>query len=55
VTAAEAGDYATRAGVGRLLITHIPAWTDRGEVESDLKSTWDGPRELVSAGSTYDL
>jgi ribonuclease BN (tRNA processing enzyme) len=55
LTGAEAGDCATRAGVGRVLITHIPAWTDRGEVESDLKSTWDGPAELVSAGSTYTL
>jgi ribonuclease BN (tRNA processing enzyme) len=55
LTGAEAGDFATRARVGRLLITHIPAWTDRGEVESDVKSTWDGPCELVSAGSTYVL
>ncbi|MET0448641.1 MAG: MBL fold metallo-hydrolase [Aeromicrobium sp.] len=53
LTGAEAGDYATRAGVGRLLVTHIPAWTDRAEVESDVKTTWDGPFELVSAGSTY--
>ncbi len=46
---------ATRAGVGRLLITHIPAWTDRAEVESDTKSTWDGPCELVTPGSVYEL
>ncbi|GAA3528137.1 MBL fold metallo-hydrolase [Aeromicrobium panaciterrae] len=55
LTGADAGTVATRAGVGRLLITHIPAWTDRAEVESDTKSTWDGPCELVSAGSTYTL
>lgn len=55
LTGAEAGDCASRAGVGRLLVTHIPAWTDRAEVESDVKSTWDGPYELVSAGSTYTL
>lgn len=55
LTGAEAGDFATRAGVGRLLVTHIPAWTDRAEVEMDVKSTWDGPCELVSAGSTYEL
>ena len=55
LTGAEAGDYATRAGVGRLLVTHIPAWTDRAEVESDVKTTWDGPYDLVTAGSTYDL
>ncbi len=55
LTGAEAGDYATRAGVGRLLVTHIPAWTDRAEVESDVKGTWDGPYDIVSAGSTYEL
>jgi ribonuclease BN (tRNA processing enzyme) len=55
LTGAEAGDYATRAGVARLLVTHIPAWTDRGQVEADVKSTWQGPYELVAAGSTYDL
>ena len=55
LTGAEAGDYATRAGVGRLLVTHIPAWTDRAEVESDVKTTWNGPYELVTAGSTCQL
>jgi ribonuclease BN (tRNA processing enzyme) len=55
LTGAEAGDYARRAGVGRLLVTHIPAWTDRAEVASDVKTTWDGPFDLVTAGSTYDV
>lgn len=55
LTGAEAGHYATAGGVGRLLVTHIPAWTDRNEVESDVKSTWAGPYELVEAGSTYDI
>jgi ribonuclease BN (tRNA processing enzyme) len=55
LTGAEAGTYATRAGVGQLLVTHIPAWTDRAEVESDVKTTWEGPFELVTAGSTYEL
>lgn len=55
LTGAEAGDFATRAGVGRLLVTHIPAWTDRDQVESDVTTTWDGPYDLVTAGSTYEL
>jgi len=55
LTGAEAGTCAARAGVGRLLVTHIPPWTDRAEVESDVKTTWDGPYDLVTAGSTYDL
>ncbi len=55
LTGAEAGDYARRGRVGRLLTTHIPAWTDRTEVESDVKSTWDGPYDLVTAGASYDV
>ena len=55
LTGAEAGDYATRGNVGQLLITHIPAWTDRGEVMLDVKSTWDGEVDLVNAGSVYDI
>jgi ribonuclease BN (tRNA processing enzyme) len=55
LTGAEAGSYAARGDVGRLLITHIPAWTSRDEVLSDAKSTWDGPLELVTAGSTFDI
>ena len=55
LTGANAGDYATRGRVGRLLLTHIPAWTDRTEVLNDAKGAFDGPTELVSAGSTYDI
>ena len=55
LTGAEAGDFATRVGVGRLLVTHIPAWTDRAEVESDVKTAWNGPYDMVSPGSTFTL
>jgi ribonuclease BN (tRNA processing enzyme) len=55
LTGAEAGAIATRADVGRLLITHIPAWTDRAEVERDTKSSWDGPLDIVEAGQVYEI
>ncbi|WP_375002908.1 MBL fold metallo-hydrolase [Aeromicrobium sp. CTD01-1L150] len=55
LTGAEAGDYATRAGVGRLLITHIPSWTDPAEVEADLRTTYAGPYELVRPGDVHEL
>lgn len=55
LTGADAGDYATRGGVGRLLLTHIPSWTDHDEVLRDAKSTWDGPTDLVTAGAVYDI
>ncbi|MFY0405698.1 MBL fold metallo-hydrolase [Solicola sp. PLA-1-18] len=53
LTGAQAGDHATRAGVGRLLITHVPAWTDRDEVVADAKSTWNGDLDLVNAGDVF--
>lgn len=55
LTGAEAGASATKAGVGRLLITHVPAWTDRAEVERDTKSTWDGPLVLVNADDVFEI
>ncbi|MGJ9413363.1 MBL fold metallo-hydrolase [Aeromicrobium sp. CF4.19] len=55
LTGAEAGEYATRAGVGRLLVTHIPSWTDVAEVEADLKTTYAGPYDIVRAGDVYEL
>ena len=55
LTGKEAGEAAATAGVGRLLLTHIPAWTDRAEVEADAKSAWDGPLELVVSDAVYEL
>ena len=55
LTGAEAGEYAARAGVTRLLVTHIPAWTDRAEVESDVRTTYGGDYVLVESGQTYDV
>ena len=55
LTGAEAGQYAKAGSVGRLLVTHIPTWTDRDEVEADVRTTWDGPYDIVTAGATYEL
>ena len=55
LTGAEAGDYATRGGVGRLLVTHVPAWTDRDEVASDTRSTFAGDFVLVESGQVYEV
>jgi len=55
LTGAEAGRIATEAGVGRLLITHIPSWTDRDEVERDVKGAYSGDYRLVRAGQVFEL
>lgn len=55
LTGAEAGRYATDAAVGRLLVTHVPAWTDRDEVARDVRTTFDGDFSLVECGRTYEV
>jgi len=51
----EAGEHAAAAGVGRLLLTHIPMWYDAAVLLAEAKSAFDGPVELVSAGASYDV
>ncbi|MBO0851013.1 MAG: MBL fold metallo-hydrolase [Pseudonocardia sp.] len=49
----EAGEHAAAAGVGRLLLTHVQVWFDAAVLLAEAKSAFDGPVELVTAGTTY--
>ena len=42
MSGAEAGRTATRAGVGRLVLTHIPPWTDREAVRAEAAGEFAG-------------
>ena len=54
LTGKEAGEHAAAAGVGRLLLTHVPAWVD--EIGQLFAASSVFPEtELVRAGSTYDI
>ncbi len=54
LTAKEAGEHAAAAGVGRLLITHVPAWVD--EIGQLFAASAVFPEtELVHAGATYEI
>jgi len=55
LTGREAGEHASAAAVGRLLLTHIPPWTDADEVLKDARSGFTGPIELVAAGASYTV
>ena len=44
----QAGEHAAAAGVGRLLITHVPAWFDAQALLAEAKEAFDGPVELVA-------
>lgn len=55
LTGLEAGQCAAAAGAGRLVLTHVPPWTDAQVNLSDAKAAFDGPVELARPGAVYDV
>jgi ribonuclease BN (tRNA processing enzyme) len=53
LTGKQAGEAATTAGVGLLVLTHIPAWFDPHEIRTEASLTYDGPVELAATGAMY--
>jgi ribonuclease BN (tRNA processing enzyme) len=54
LTGREAGEHAAAAGVGRLLLTHVPAWVDEiGQLFA--ASQVFSETELVRPGATYEI
>jgi ribonuclease BN (tRNA processing enzyme) len=51
----QAGEHAAAAGVGRLLITHVPAWFSGEELLAEAKAAFDGPVELVAPDEAYEV
>jgi ribonuclease BN (tRNA processing enzyme) len=51
----QAGELATKAHVGSLLLTHIAPWTDRAEVLAEARATFDGPVELAAVDRHYEV
>jgi ribonuclease BN (tRNA processing enzyme) len=51
----EAGELALRADVRRLLITHVPPWTDREAVLAEARQVYRGDAHLVELGDTYTV
>ena len=54
LTGREAGEHAAAAGVGRLLLTHVPAWIDRTAQLASARAVFPAA-ELVEPGATYDV
>ncbi|MGY1845940.1 MULTISPECIES: MBL fold metallo-hydrolase [unclassified Blastococcus] len=54
LTGRQAAQHAAAAGVGRLLLTHVPAWVDHiGQLFA--ASSVFSETELVSPGATYEI
>lgn len=50
----EAGEHAAKAGVDRLLVTHIPPWADRDRIGAEVTAAFAGS-ELVSPDASYEI
>jgi len=50
-----AGEHAAKAGVGRLLVTHVPPWTDRVRIGAEAAAAFPGPSELAAPDASYEV
>ncbi|MER7416533.1 MBL fold metallo-hydrolase [Micromonospora peucetia] len=56
LTGREAGEAATKAGVGRLLLTHlVAAWGSEAHTVESAGAAFDGPLEVVRPGASYEV
>lgn len=56
LTGREAGEYAQKAGAGRLLLTHlVPAWCSPERIHEAAASAFDGEVDLVRPGARYGV
>lgn len=55
LTGKRAGEAATEADARRLVLTHIPVWTDPDTVLGEAQAAYLGPVEAAQAGASYLL
>ena len=53
LTGSDCGETATRVGVRRLLLTHVPPWHDAEDSLAEARSTYDGPIALARTGDVH--
>lgn len=51
----DAGRIPAAAGVGQLLLTHIPPWTSREDVIREAKAEFSGPVHAVTCDEKFDI
>ncbi len=55
LTGRRAGEAAAQAGVGRLVLTHIPAWNDPAATLAEARAAYPGPVEVAHPGMVHQL
>jgi len=51
----QAGEIAQRTRAGRLVLTHVPPWTDPQVNLRDAKEVFEGPVDVARAGAVYQV
>ncbi|MQA11165.1 MAG: MBL fold metallo-hydrolase [Pseudonocardiaceae bacterium] len=51
----EAGELAARAGIGRLLVTHVPPWANADAVLAEVRAEYPGDARLAERGARYEV
>jgi ribonuclease BN (tRNA processing enzyme) len=55
LTGRQAGEVARGAGVGQLVITHVPPWHDPEVAKAEAMTVYDGPIDLATPGMTVEV
>ena len=55
LTGTQAGEHATAAGSGRLVLTHLVAWNDLQQTQAEARSAFDGEVALAAPGMVVEL
>lgn len=55
LTGKDAGEHATRAGVGQLVLTHLVPWGNVERTHAEAADAFDGDLTLASTGTSYEV
>lgn len=55
LTGRQAGEHAAAAGIGRLVVTHVPPWGDLRRAVDEASAVFDGPVELAVPEAGWEI
>lgn len=55
LTGRQAGEHATAAGVGRLIVTHVPPWSNADDAAVAARQVFDGPVEAAAMDTSWEI